>query len=63
MKKKATKKQLAALAKGRAKLKKKRAMMKKKPHKRITKKCMKCGKYHKAGVHKSHGKGSYKRTH
>jgi len=32
-------------------------------HKRIRITCAKCGRSHRTSEHKSHGKGSFKRTH
>ncbi len=32
-------------------------------HKKLTQKCVHCGKNHPKGLHRFHGKGSYERTH
>jgi len=42
---------------------KKKKKVAKKSHKRLTIKCKTCGQLHKKTTHKSHGKGSFKRTH
>lgn len=40
-----------------------RASKNRNPHRMMRHSCMKCGKIHTAAEHKSHGSGSYARTH
>ena len=41
----------------------KRKRGRRKPHKKVRSYCTKCGHYHTRGSHRSHGIGSFWRTH